>query len=173
MTPPKPSAIDAQLRAKQPRTPLAGPYGHPFHPILVTIPIGTWIASLVFDIVGFVVDEPRPFVIGAMVLIAIGLVGAVLAAVIGLMDLASITRGTPARRIALTHMTINLIAVAILIASLIVRMNASHDEVSVLGFVLSVVAILGVGISGWLGGKLAYGYGVRVADEAKQSEGFR
>ena len=30
-------AID---RAKRPISPLAGPYGHPFHPILVTIPIG-------------------------------------------------------------------------------------------------------------------------------------
>jgi uncharacterized membrane protein len=26
---------------------LAGPYGHPFHPILVTVPIGAWVASLV------------------------------------------------------------------------------------------------------------------------------
>ncbi len=33
----KPTASD---RAKRPRTVLAGPYGHPFHPILVTIPIG-------------------------------------------------------------------------------------------------------------------------------------
>jgi len=31
---------------KRPRTVLAGPYGHPFHPILVTVPIGAWIASL-------------------------------------------------------------------------------------------------------------------------------
>ena len=27
-------------RAKQPTNPAAGPYGHPFHPILVTVPIG-------------------------------------------------------------------------------------------------------------------------------------
>jgi uncharacterized membrane protein len=29
---------------------LAGPYGHPWHPILVTVPIGSWVASLVFDV---------------------------------------------------------------------------------------------------------------------------
>lgn len=34
-------------RAKRPKTVLAGPYGHPFHPVLVTIPIGVWIASAV------------------------------------------------------------------------------------------------------------------------------
>ena len=38
-------------RAKQPRTALAGPYGHPFHPMLVTLPIGAWVSSLVFDII--------------------------------------------------------------------------------------------------------------------------
>jgi uncharacterized membrane protein len=30
-----------------------------------------------------------------------------------------------------------------------------------------------IGVSGWLGGKLAYRYGVRVADEDTQAEGFR
>ena len=30
-----------------------------------------------------------------------------------------------------------------------------------------------LGVSGWLGGKLAYTYGVRVADEERQREGFR
>ena len=35
-------------RGKQPvSATLAGPYGHPFHPILVTVPIGAWAASLV------------------------------------------------------------------------------------------------------------------------------
>jgi hypothetical protein len=38
------------------------------------------------------------------------------------------------------------------------------------GEVLVAVAILGA--SGWLGGKLAYHYGVRVADEHTQAEGF-
>jgi uncharacterized membrane protein len=37
---------------------LTGPYGHPFHPILVTVPIGAWVASLVFDIASHIVDSP-------------------------------------------------------------------------------------------------------------------
>ena len=36
---------NSQLQAKHPVTSLAGPYGHPFHPILVTVPIGAWVAS--------------------------------------------------------------------------------------------------------------------------------
>jgi uncharacterized membrane protein len=37
---------------------LAGPYGHPIHPILVTVPIGAWTASLVFDIASHVTAGP-------------------------------------------------------------------------------------------------------------------
>jgi uncharacterized membrane protein len=160
-------------RAKRPRTVLAGPYGHPFHPIAVTIPIGAWTASLVFDIVGFAVDDPTPFVVGSVVLIIIGLVGAVLAAVLGLVDLAGIARGTAARRTALTHMAINLGVVFLFLVGLVVRINSDDDSVSIAGFVVSVVALAALGVSGWLGGRLAYHYGVRVADEETQAQGFR
>ena len=37
---------------------------------------------------------------------------------------------------------------------------------------LNAAAFAVLGVSGWLGGKLSYRYGVRVADEVTQSEGF-
>lgn len=47
---------DELHQARQPvSAALAGPYGHPFHPILVTVPIGAWVASLVFDIASHLV----------------------------------------------------------------------------------------------------------------------
>jgi uncharacterized membrane protein len=160
-------------RSKRPRSIIAGPYGHPFHPIAVTIPIGTWIASIVFDLIGFFAEDPTPYIVGAEVLILIGLIGAVLAAVLGLMDYSNLAAGTPARRTALVHMVLNLSVVAIFLISLLVRLNSDQDEVSVFGFILSLIGAAALGVSGWLGGKLAYHYGVRVADEATQSEGFR
>ncbi|PWI10201.1 hypothetical protein DIZ27_14145 [Streptomyces sp. NWU339] len=52
-------ADEAQFQAKRPVSAwLAGPYGHPFHPILVTVPIGAWVTSLVFDIASHVVSRP-------------------------------------------------------------------------------------------------------------------
>src|SRR4051794_1560001 len=95
-------------RAKRPRSAIAGPYGHPFHPILVTIPIGTWVASLVFDIVGLASDDPTPYVIGARILILIGLIGAVLAAIWGFLDYSQLEKGTAAKRTATIHMALNL-----------------------------------------------------------------
>ncbi|MBX0300475.1 DUF2231 domain-containing protein [Cryobacterium sp. 1639] len=164
---------DALRRSKRPRSILAGPYGHPFHSILVTIPIGTWTAALIFDIVGFFVDEPEAFIRGSLWLVGIGLVGALLAAVVGLMDLATIQPGTRARRVALLHLSFNAAAIVLFAVSFLIRLSADRDDVSVFGFILSVVAYLLVGASGFLGGEMAYRYGVRVADETTQINAFR
>ena len=161
------------LRAKRPRTALAGPYGHPFHPILVTIPIGTWVASLVFDIIGYASADPTPWTLGAQVLILIGVIGAVLAAIFGLIDFTGIASGTPAKRTGLTHLALNLTAVVLFLVNFIVRAASDHQQVNTVGFVLTIIGLIGVAISGWLGGKLAYHYGVRVAAEDTQAEGFR
>jgi uncharacterized membrane protein len=165
------TAYPAMRSAKVPRTPLAGPYGHPFHPIAVTIPIGTWTASAVFDLIGLFADDPEPFAIGARILVLIGLIGAVLAAVFGLLDLSRIPSGTPARRTALVHMVLNTGAILLFAVSLIIRF-AEDDRIPVWAFALGVVALAALGVSGWLGGKLSYRWGVRVAEEQTQREGF-
>jgi len=160
-------------RAKQPKTALAGPYGHPFHPMMVTLPIGAWVASVVFDIVALASSENEgTFAKGAYWLIAIGIVGAVLAAIFGLMDLLAIPRGSRAFRTGVTHMILNLAVVIVFAVNFAVRSGQGDDDASVTGFVLSLVALAALSVSGWLGGKLAYHYGVRVADEHTQSEGF-
>jgi uncharacterized membrane protein len=160
-------------RAKRPRTILAGPYGHPFHPILVGLPIGTWVASAVFDVCAALADEPETFAAGAYWLIGLGVLGALLAAGFGLLDLLAIPRGTRVFTTGLLHMTLNLVVVALFIVSFAVRAAGGHDEFHPLGFILSLVALAILAVSGWLGGKLAFRYGVRVADESTQSEGFQ
>jgi uncharacterized membrane protein len=165
---------DPLHRAKQPKTILAGPYGHPFHPVLVTIPIGVWVASVVFDIVALAsAEKEAAFAEGAYWLIGIGILGAVLAAVFGLMDLLVIPRGTKAFRTGLTHMTLNLTVVVLFVIDFAVRASQGAQEASTVGLILSLVALALLSASGMLGGKLAYHYGVRVADEETQSEGFR
>lgn len=167
-----PRDASALRAAKVPHSVIAGPYGHPFHAIAVTIPIGAWTASVVFDLVGFFAADPSTWATGARTLIVIGLVGAVAAAVLGFLDYTRLARGTVAQRTALVHMVLNLSAMAVFGVGLIFRF-AEPDRTSVLAFVLSLLAMGGLGVSGWLGGKLAYRWGVRVADETTQAEGFR
>ncbi|MBF6168860.1 DUF2231 domain-containing protein [Streptomyces gardneri] len=154
---------------------LAGPYGHPFHPILVTVPIGTWVASLVFDIGSRIVDDPDFLAQGALWLIAIGVLGAVAAAAVGFLDLLAIPSGTPAFRTGLLHMSLNIaVTVAFAIGFLWRRAgDGPHGPVALGPLLLSAISLVALGVSGYLGGKLAYHYGVRVADEASQAAGFR
>jgi uncharacterized membrane protein len=161
----------AQERSKRPRSPLAGPYGHPFHAFLVTIPIGAWVGALVFDLVA-IFGDAETFSPGAALLTAIGLVGALLAAAVGLFDFSQLERGTKVHRIAVIHLVLNLSAIVLFGVSLAVRAAAGFDEVSGVAVTLSVIALVGLGASGFLGGEMAYHYGVRVADEETQREGF-
>lgn len=163
-------------QAKRPVTAmLAGPYGHPFHPILVTVPIGAWVASLVFDIASHVVDDPGFLAKGSLWLIAIGIIGALVAAAIGFLDLLAIPNGTPAFRTGLIHMGLNLTVAVAYVANFFWR-YAGYDQagpVSIGPLVLSAASLIALGVSGFLGGKLAYRYGVRVVDENTQATGYQ
>jgi uncharacterized membrane protein len=174
-TPGQPLAGDAgataRLRAaKRPRSIIAGPYGHPLHATMITVPIGAWTAAIVFDIIALVGAAPDAFATGALWLVVIGVIGALLAAVFGLLDFSKLARGTKAHRTALAHLSLNTAAIILFAISIPVRAGA--DGPSVGGFVLSLIAYLIVGASGFLGGELAYRHGVRVADEADQVRAY-
>ena len=96
-------------QAKQPVSLLAGPYGHPLHPLLVTVPIGAWLTSLVFDVASRFAAHPGFLTQGAEWLIGIGVLGALAAATVGFLDLLAIAPGTPAFRTAIWHMSLNLV----------------------------------------------------------------
>jgi uncharacterized membrane protein len=165
---------DRARRAKEPvSAAIAGPYGHPFHPILVTVPIGAWVSSLVFDIGSLVVDDGRYLVQGSVWLIAIGFLGALAAATVGALDLLAIPTGTRAFRTGLVHMTLNLTTTVAYAVNYLLRVGDDADSVPSGVLVLSVVSLATLGVSGFLGGMLAYRFGVRVADEGTQAEGYR
>ncbi len=153
---------------------LAGPRGHPYHPMLVTAPIGAWIASLVFDIASRLVSKPDFLAQGSEWLIAIGLVGALAAGTAGFVDLVAIPEDTAAFRAGRAHMCINL---AIMFAYLgnftwRYRTHAPGEPVGTGMLALSAACVAALGISGYLGGQLTYRYGVRVAAEPAQADGY-
>jgi uncharacterized membrane protein len=85
--------------------------------------------------------------------------GALAAAIPGFVDFLAITY--PAvKRLALYHMIINLIAVTFYAINLYLRLNAASP--AGLPLALSIIAVLLLGVSGWLGGHLVYVHGVGV-----------
>ena len=153
---------------------LAGPYGHPLHPILVTVPIGAWVSSLVFDLASHVIADPGFLARGSLWLIGLGVVGALAAALVGFLDLLAIPTGTPAFRTGLVHAGLNLVVTAGYLSGFLWR-RTSDLSISV-GWgplALSAACLAALAVSGYLGGMLAYRYGVRVADETTQATGYR
>jgi uncharacterized membrane protein len=142
--------------AKQPISAVAGPYGHPFHPTRVNS------------------SGSAPLTDASYWLIGIGVIGALVAAVFGLMDLVRIPRGSRALRFGLTHLALNLTVVGLYIGNFLWRHDSYYEssKVTTGQLVLSAVAIGLLLISGWIGGMLAYRFGVRVAAERDQAEGY-
>jgi uncharacterized membrane protein len=97
------------------------------------------------------------------------------AALLGFLDLFAIPTGTRAFRTGLLHMSLNLGVVALYVVAFLLRRGRLEqpDGVPTGLLVLSAVALGVLTVSGWLGGQLAYRYGVRVADESAQAEAYR
>jgi uncharacterized membrane protein len=139
------------------RTP-ASIAGHPIHPMLVPIPIGLWIFSLVCDLIQAAGSSNPAWSTVALYAMGGGVVGALLAAVPGLIDLLSLPPGP--RKTALAHMAINLTVVVLYIINFWMRLNSPDKGGTVVW--LSVIAIGLLVVSGWLGGKMVYVYGIAV-----------
>lgn len=117
--------------------------GHPVHPLLVQIPIGTWTSAAVLDLL-----PGRRFAPG--LLVATGLVAALPAAVTGWIDWADMRK--PQMRVGLVHAAMNSAAVGLYAASLAARLRGR----SLRGRALGYAGLTAVGLGGALGGHLAY-----------------
>ncbi len=144
---------------------------HPIHPMLVTIPIGLWVFSLVCDLIGLRSPHPDTWFLLALYTILGGIVGALLAAIPGLIDLLSL-RDPGHRRIALAHMVLNLLIVALYVWNVWLRIN-HPTESGGRALAVSVLAIAMLGVSGWLGGALVHVHGVSVDNAGTPQERSR
>ena len=124
---------------------------HPIHPMLVPIPIGLWLFSLVCDLV-YRFSGGAEWQTVAFYTMAGGVVGALLAAIPGVIDMLSLPKYP--KRTAITHMALNLTVVALYVINLFVRLGNPQNVD--LPFWLSVVAGSLLVVSGSLGGKMVY-----------------
>jgi uncharacterized membrane protein len=154
-------------------SPLAGPEGHPFHPLLVPLPIGAFVSSLIFDILTRTRADGLPYLVdGAFWLIGTGLITALLAAVFGLLDLRRIARRTPAFATARAHLMFNG-AAFVLFAMGYAWRAGDHVELDKTRWgqlALSAIAVAFLIAAMWLGGKLTYRFGLRVTGQADRHE---
>ena len=140
------------------RTP-ASIAGHPIHPMLVPIAIGCFVFSFVADLICLKTGNVNLWAPLAYYTMLGGILGALAAAVPGLVDLLSLPPG-PLKKTALTHMSINLLVVAIYAGNAWLRHGEPNNLT--LPMILSLVTIGLLLVSGWLGGKMVFEAGVGV-----------
>lgn len=147
------------------------PFGHPLHPILNHFPIGLFVISLLFDIASLSGMGGNALVLAAFYTMALGVVMGILAAITGLADYLDIRADHPGRRNATLHMVLNLAMLVLYALNLNLR-NGDLAAVSapILPFVLSLVGVGMIGLSGYLGGQLVYDEGVGVGRHLRKAD---
>lgn len=147
------------------RTP-ASLFNHPIHSMLVVFPIGLWIFSLVCDLIRLAGASSPAWPTVALFTMVGGLIGALCAAVPGLIDLLYYEGKAPVKRIALTHMGINLAAVVLFAINIVLRIRDPITPTSGMGLpvLLSIIGVAMIFVSGWLGGQMVHVHGVGVVD---------
>ncbi|HEV3462797.1 MAG TPA: DUF2231 domain-containing protein [Actinomycetota bacterium] len=151
---------------------LQGGRGRPLHPMLVHFPIALYPTSLVFDALSHLRDDGNPFVVGAFSLIVIALVVSALAVAAGFADFLLIENGTRTWRIAVLHMSMQLVTAGLFLANAVLRGRDLDVTSTPTGpIVLSVVGLLTLTVGAALGGELVFRHGRRVEVDATAAPG--
>jgi uncharacterized membrane protein len=133
--------------------------------MLVVLPLGLFIAAVVFDALYLWQGSPT-FAAVAYWNIAGGIIGGLLAAVFGIVDWFAIPSGTRAKRIGLLHGGSNVLVVGAFALAWWMRSTSVDAAPTPNVFLLELGALLLGAVAGWLGGELVDRLGVGVDDGA-------
>jgi len=137
-------AFNAVVRPRPVRDVLHGvPVGHAVHPVAVLLPIGAWLGSAVLD---FVPGSEK----ASRVLVGAGIAGVLPSVATGLTDWSELHEQQ--MRVGIVHAATNTVATVLYTASFVQRSRGRQTS----GRMLGLAGLAAVGLSGYLGGHLAY-----------------
>lgn len=136
--------------------------GHPIHPMLVPFPFALLFLVSVTDVVYAATSLPF-WATASYYMLWAGLIGAVLAAIFGLVDFIGVSRVRSVTA-GWAHMLLNVTIVALSFVNLLLRQGDVVHNILPSGLILSVVGSSLLLASGWFGGELAYRYKVGVTN---------
>jgi uncharacterized membrane protein len=134
---------------------------HPIHPILTPVPIVCFIGALVTDIAYAVTAEMMYADLSAWLLF-VGIIFGVLAAIAGLIDFLG-NRLIRQKAPAWPHLIGNLVVLVLAFFNNMIHTRDAWTSVMPAGLVLSIVTVLVLPVTGWLGWELVYRHRVGVA----------
>ncbi len=145
--------------------------GHPLHHMLVVFPIAFLIGAFATDI-AFRSTADTFWARGSFWLLTAGIVTALVAAIPGFIDFMTIDRVRNVW-VSWTHMIGNLVVVALAAVNVWLRWDDPVAGAQGAGLWLSLLIAALLFFSGWLGGELAYRYGLgAIQDDSPEVERF-
>jgi uncharacterized membrane protein/nitrite reductase/ring-hydroxylating ferredoxin subunit len=127
---------------------------HPLHPILVVFPIAFFTGTLIFDILSLIFVDVVFWVTAKYMELA-GIIGAVMAAIPGLIDyLYTVPPKSSGKKRAAQHGLIN--STALIFFTIAWLMKKDPGVLPAVVIILEVAGIVLLSIGGWLGGTLVY-----------------
>ena len=145
------------------------PLRHPLHPFLVHFPIGLFTLSLILDLISLWYPLDGLFR-GAFYAIVLGVICSLTAAIPGFADFLDIRKDHPAKSKARLHMILNLIMVVIFAVDAWVRgQDLFFLRTPILPLALSILGVILLSISGYIGGAMIYDDGIAVGRHRRRT----
>lgn len=144
---------------------LRGLPGHPSHPPLTDAAIGAYTAATILAVLGALEVAESATAKSWWIVLLVALGFGALAALTGLADWLTITRGTPLWRTATAHLTVMVTATLLFALAAVLGYGSYEDgEVGALPLVLLLLGFGALTVGGWLGGTIVFVHGMRVLE---------
>jgi uncharacterized membrane protein len=137
--------------------------GHPFHPMLVPIPIACFVGTLCTDI-AYWRTANMTWAIMSTWLLTVGLIVALFAVIAGFIDFLGDRRIRDLRAVWI-HAIGNAIALVLSIFNVLVHSRDGYTSVVPTGLILSALVVLILLVTGWQGWSMVYRYRVGVREQ--------
>jgi uncharacterized membrane protein len=135
-------------------------FGHPIHQMVIVFPLGLLATAVVFDMIRAGTHQTI-WSVTAYFMIGAGVISGLVAALFGLIDFLAVPERTRAKAYGLWHGLGN-VAVLILFAASWWLRQSNPATPSQLAIGLSLVGLVVVLVTGWLGGELVDRFGMGV-----------
>jgi uncharacterized membrane protein len=140
---------------------------HPIHPMLVPLPIGAFVFLFLTDLV-YLATAGRFWADASYVLLIVGVITGAVAGLVGAMDYLSIDRAQ--NRTGLIHAVGNAFVLLLGILNWALRVGDTQDGVWPGGFVVTLIMVGLLGITGWMGGELSYRHRIGMIPDPEEEE---
>ncbi|MGN6799012.1 MAG: DUF2231 domain-containing protein [Gaiellaceae bacterium] len=143
-----------------------GAPGHPLHPPLTDVTIGTYTFATVAALLNVVGLVGKNATSGWWIALVVGLCSTALTATTGFIDWIEIEWGSTLWKTATWHLSVMLAASGAFLAAVLVGHSSyTSGSVGAAAFILTVIGFGLLTLGGWLGGSVVFVHGMRVIAE--------